>query len=130
MARQQVIALSALIVLMGCEDPEPYDGDFDFPTAVGVLQNSTIFDEPIGYVASGHSGQISLLALKQGRFLTDDPYVSFLRGAPIATGHERLITDLNAFHASDTAVTLIGADMAFGHVITVPHLDVRKAYLH
>ena len=36
MARQQVIALSALIALMGCEDPEPYDGDFDFPTAVGV----------------------------------------------------------------------------------------------
>jgi hypothetical protein len=127
MARQQVITMTTFMVLLaGCADVEPYDGAFDFPTALGVLQESTIFDEPIGYVASGHSGQISLLALKQGRFLTDDPYVSFLRGAPIATGRDRIITDLGAFQPSDTTIMVVAADMAFGQVITVPHvIDVE-----
>lgn len=114
----------ALLLLAGCEDPEPYEGRFDLPSAAAVLQHQvgSPFDEPIGYVASGHTGLISLLALKQGRFLTDDDHVSFLRAAPIATGRLRLINGLAVWAPEPHSVYVFGIDKTFGQLFRVPHV--------
>ncbi len=91
MARQPLIPLA--LTFAACAEPEPYTGGFDTPIAVAVLapELGGPFREPVGVVANRHGGQLVPLALKQGRFLAEDPTASFLRGNPIATGALRVL---------------------------------------
>ncbi|HHO51597.1 MAG TPA: hypothetical protein ENK18_12165 [Deltaproteobacteria bacterium] len=113
-----------LVVSAGCPNPEPYGGAFDVPIAVAVLQPELggPFQEPVGFVANGHGGQIVQLALKQGRFLTDDPTASFLRTHQLATGDDRLLTSLAIYAPDTTEVTVFAGDRAFGRLLRVPYL--------
>ncbi len=122
MARQSLIAL--LIAVGACVPVEPYTGAFDLPVAVAVLQpeDGGPFLEPVGFVANHHGGQIVPLALKQGRFLTEDSSVSFLRGNPIPTGALRLLTSVAATAPTVDEVTLWAGDTRFGTLLRLPWL--------
>lgn len=132
MARQSLIAAcgGGLIALVAaCRDPLPYEGAFDLPIAAAVLQPEIggPFQEPIGFVANGHGGQIVPLALKQGRFLTDDPTVSFLRTNPLPTGASRRLTGVAVVANGLREVTVWAADAAFQTLLRVPYLHDCEA---
>lgn len=113
-----------LLALDGCRDWPDYEGAFDVPTAIGVLQPEVggPFQEPIGFVGNQHGGQISLLALKQGRFLTDDPTAAFLRANPLPTGQRRVLAGLLPYAHPDGRVTVFAFDNAFGQLLEVPYV--------
>lgn len=116
--------MMASVLAPACSDDEPFVGRWDLPTAAAVLQHGdhSPFEEPIGYVASGHTGLISMLALKQGRFLADDGQISFLRGAPIATGRARYIDGLAVWAPDPGTVSVIGTDRVYQQMFRVPHV--------
>lgn len=124
MARQRVIRpLLAWLLLAGCEEDEPYEGAFDMPTGVAVLTpDRGPFEQPVGFVANGAGGQIVQLDLKYGRFLTDDPTASFLRGNFLPTGGARMLTDVAAWSPTPSEVTLFAADRAFSTLLRVPYV--------
>lgn len=127
MARQQVSfarALALAAALAGCTKDLPYDGSFELPIAAAVLQPevSGPFLEPIGFVANGHGGEITQLALKQGRFLTDDATASFLRTNPLATGGLRRLTSIAVTSGSRDEVTVWAGDATEGTLVRVPYL--------
>lgn len=113
-----------LLALFGCDNQPQYPGAFDLPVTAGVLQPEVggPFAEPIGYVASQNGGQISLLALKQGRFLTDHQRVSFARGAPLATGNARLLSGVAPYALDAERVDVFAADRAFRVILRMPHV--------
>lgn len=117
-------ALVALAFLAACDNQPKYEGAFDLPGPVAVLQPEAggPFREPVGYVASEGDGQIGLLALKQGRFLTDRPEVAFVRSAWLATGRARRITGLAPFATGADRVDVFVADRAFDTILRVPHV--------
>jgi hypothetical protein len=121
-----VVAASILAasILIGCREVLPYEGAFDLPIAATVLQPEVggPFEEPVGFVANGHGGQIVPLALKQGRFLTDDPTVSFLRTNPLPTGASRRLTGVAVVAKGLREVTVWAADSAFDTLVRVPYL--------
>jgi hypothetical protein len=119
-----ILFLPGLLAVIGCAEEEPFEGRFDLPTAAAVLQPElgSPFTEPIAYVASGHSGLISMLALKQGRFLADDDQAAFLRGAPIAAGQSRYLDALAVWAPSPSEAYVFGADRTHGKLIRVPHV--------
>ena len=117
-------ALLSAGALAGCRNNLPYEGAFRVPIAAAVLQPEVggPFAEPIGFVANAHGGQISQLALKQGRFLTDDPTVSFLRANPLATGGARVLNGIGVIAPSIREVTVWASDSAEGMLLRVPYL--------
>lgn len=120
MARQPLIA--AVLVAAACRQVQPYTGAFDLPIAVAVLQPEIggPFLEPVGLVANQHGGQVVPLALKQGRFLTEDSTVSFLRGHPLPTGALRLLTSVAVTAPSTREVTVWAGDQRFGQLLRLP----------
>lgn len=124
------------LALVACTKPLPYEGAFDLPVAASVVDPLVggPFEDPVGYVASAHSGQIALLALKQaipnpttgqiakGTYLTDDPTSPFTRGAPLATGRDRLLTSLATWAPDAATIHVFAGDAAFGELIRVPHV--------
>ncbi len=108
----------------GCPNVQPYTGAFEVPIAADVLQPEVggPFSEPIGFVANRHGGQIVQLALKQGRFLTDDPAVSFLRTNQLATGDDRVLTSVAVHAPSLDEVTVFAGDAAFERLLRIPYL--------
>lgn len=121
MARQLPLTL---VVFAACREEVPYGGAFDVPVAAAVLQPEVggPFQEPVGFVANGHGGQIVQLALKQGRFLTDDPTVSFLRTNPLATGGDRILTSVAVRAPSIAEVVVWAGDRRFGQLLRLPWL--------
>ncbi len=112
-----------LVLLAGaCRTWPDYAGAFDVPAALGVLQpeRGGPFTEPIGFVGSLHGGQIATLALKQGRFLTDDPTAAFLQGNPLPTGQRRLLAGLFPYAHPDATVTVFAFDRAYQQVVEIP----------
>lgn len=123
MARQLVIRPVLLLGLAGCAEELPYEGAFDMPTGVTVLSPAHgPFEQPVGFVANGVGGQIVQLDLKYGRFLTDDPTASFLRGNFLPTGGARMLTDVAAWAPTPSEVTLFAADRAFSTLVRVPYV--------
>lgn len=108
----------------GCPQALPYEGAFQLPTAAAVLQPEVggPYQEPVGFVANGHGGEIIPLALKEGIFLNDDPTASFLRTNPLATGAERRLTSVAVTSGSPNEVTLWAGDAAEGALLRIPYL--------
>ena len=124
MDRQPLIPL-ALLALLGCTDDEIRAGAFDQPGAAAVVHpedHGGPFREPIGLVASGHGGLIHAIALKQGRFLTDDPTASFLRGNGLPTGANRLLTSIAGYAPDEQTVTLFAGDEQRDVLIELPYV--------
>jgi len=115
--------LGVVLSIGACRDVQPYIGIFDVPIAAAVLQPevSRVFEEPIGFVANGHGGRIVQLALKQGRVLTDDPTVSFLRTNTLATGTGRLLSSVAITGVGDE-ITAWAGDQAWGTLLRVPYV--------
>ncbi|MFT4623095.1 MAG: hypothetical protein ACI8PZ_001751 [Myxococcota bacterium] len=112
------------VLLVGCRGEPPYEGAFEVPVAADVLgmDRASPFSEPIGFVASGTSGQISILALKQGRFLTDDDTAGFLRGNPLATGQGRVLSGVAVYAPSRYRVEVFATDRAYEELVRVPYI--------
>lgn len=110
--------------LVGCRDDELYDGAFDMPTAAAVLDPSIggplAAHEPVGMVTNGIGGRIVLLALKQGRFLTDDDTASFVRTNDLPTGGLRVLTSVAPYAPSSYQVDAFAGDSHFEHLVQVP----------
>jgi hypothetical protein len=123
LARQPLIFALALL-LAACTDPPPYMGAFQLPTAAAVLQPEVggPFDEPIGFVANAHGGSIVQLALKQGRFLNDDPTVSFLRTNFLATGSTRRLSAVAVRAPAPASVEVWAGDLQYETLLRVPYL--------
>lgn len=122
MARQPLILALAV---GACTTPLEYLGAFDVPVTAAVLQPEVggPFTEPVGFVANGHGGQIVPLALRSGRFLTDQSRVSFLRGSQLATGEDRQLNTVAVYAPPDRdEVTLFAGDTAFSELVRVPYL--------
>ncbi|MEZ4319049.1 MAG: hypothetical protein R3F61_16155 [Myxococcota bacterium] len=117
----RALPVAILLAAAGCRDWPAYSGAFDVPSAIGVLQPELggPYEEPVGFVGNAHGGQIVPLALKQGRFLTDDPTVSFLRTNQVATGQRRLLSGIAPSVQGDT-VTVFATDRTFGHLLEIP----------
>jgi len=113
-----------LSLAVACRDDEPWEGNFDLPSAGAVLQNEVggPFEEPVGYAASAHGGQIAILALKQGRYLTDDDTASFVSAPPLATGRNRVIGGLATYAPDEQNTVVYAADRAYGQVLRIPHV--------
>lgn len=123
-----------LIGLVACSDEAPYTGAFDVPTAIDWLPaEQGPFGEPVGYVASGHGGQIGLLALTRGNentddniighgaFFADDGTTLLDRGGPIPTGAARSLTSIAVF-SDGSAVDVFAGDAAFHTLVRAPHV--------
>jgi hypothetical protein len=112
----------ALALLASCLQPEIYTGAFDVPVAIAVVQPEVggPFLEPVGLVANRHGGNVVPLALKQGRFLSEDSTVSFLRGNPIPTGALRLLASVAATAPSVDEITVWAGDERFGTLLRLP----------
>jgi hypothetical protein len=113
-----------VLALTACTNPPVYEGAFELPVASDTIAAGlpTPFSEPIGFVANSMSGQISLLALKQGRFLTDDTTASFLRTNPLATGQGRMLADVAAWAPERYRIEAFAADRAFSELVRVPYV--------
>lgn len=120
------LILAALVAapVTGCKEVLPYEGAFDVPIAAGILTTEDgPFTEPVGFVANAHGGQINQLALKQGRFLTDDSTASFLRTNPLPTGSARLLTSAAAWAEPDSErIFVFAGDKAYKTLIRVPYV--------
>lgn len=124
MDHQPLIGALALLALAGCDDDDTGDGAFDMPVAAAVVQPEVggPFNEPIGYVANGHGGTIGMLALKQGRYLVDDPQASFLRSGPLPTGGARLLESIATWAPDEARIDVFVGDRAFARLLRVPHV--------
>ena len=127
MDRQPValaVALLSVAALGACRDDELYAGAFEMPTAAAVLDpvagGPFAAHEPAGLVANGIGGRIVLLALKQGRFLTDDDTASFLRSNDLPTGGLRLLTSVAPYAPSTYQVDVFAGDAHFEQLVEVP----------
>ncbi|NCG19936.1 MAG: hypothetical protein GWP91_13080 [Rhodobacterales bacterium] len=123
MARQPVVSalLLAAVFTTGCRNDLAYEGAFDVPIGVAVLPtHQGPFDEPIGLVANAHGGQIATLALKQGRFVTDDVSASFLRGNWIPTGGARVLSSVAVWSPSTFDIQVFAGDRAYQQLVQVP----------
>lgn len=132
MARQQITwtFLSLMLALAaGCENDPFYQGVLDLPTAATVLHPEVggPFNEPIAFVGNGHGGLISLLALKQGRFLSDSTVASFLTAPPLATGQARLIRSMAVHAPTESQIDLYVGDKAYQHLLKVPYMTGQEA---
>lgn len=119
------VVLPVLIGLAaGCSDLDRYEGILSVPTAVAITNEGaeTPFSEPIGYVVSLIGGEIHPLALRQGRYLSDRPTGSFVRGNPIPTGRKRSISSMSAWTPTPDRMSVFAADQAFAQLIEVPHI--------
>lgn len=114
------------LLLTGCMQFQPAAPLFEVPQAAAVLQPEIggPFEEPVGFVANSIGGQIVLLALKQGRPLTDDPTASFLPANQIATGDRRVLSSVAVYAPTDNRrqVTVFAGDRAFGELIAAPYI--------
>jgi len=119
-----VALVTSAIAAAGCQDDEPYAGAFDAPAAAAVLDPTVggpaAAHEPVGFVANGVGGRIVMLALKQGRFLTDDDTASFLRTSDLPTGGLRLLTSVAPYAPSTYQVDVFAGDARFEHLVEVP----------
>jgi hypothetical protein len=119
-----VAASACLVASAGCRDDELYAGAFDMPTAAAVLHpdegGPMAAHEPVGFVANGIGGRIVLLALKQGRFLTDDASASFLRTNDLPTGGLRLLSSVAPYAPRPYDVQVFAGDTAFEQLVMVP----------
>lgn len=132
MARQPLTRSSAFgstlfagwVLVAGCTLDPAYEGAFELPTAVAVLQPETggPFEQPVGFVANAIGGNIILLDLKFGRFLTDDPTASFLRTNWLPTGGTRLLAAVAPYAPAPDQVTVYAADRAFETLLRVPYI--------
>ena len=120
----------ALLVLLAlslgaCRDDDRYEGAFDLPTAAAVLQPELAgpFEEPVGFVANGIGGQITPLALKQGRMLTDDRVAAFQRTNPLPTGAARLLSGIAVYAPADDQIDLFVGDRTYSQLLRVPYVD-------
>ena len=115
---------AAALVALGCRNDLPYEGAFIVPTAAAVLHpevgGPTADHEPVGFVANGIGGRIVLLALKQGRFLNDDPTASFLRTNDLPTGGLRLLQSIAVYAPEPFDVVAFAGDAAFDQLVEVP----------
>jgi len=116
--------MTLIALLMACQDFELPAGNFEVPRAAAVLQPELggPFQEPVGFVANELGGQVVLLALKQGRLLTDDRTASFLPANQLATGDRRLLSSIAVYAPSREEVTVFVGDRAFGQLLTLPYL--------
>lgn len=113
---------ASLLLAVGCRDWPAYEGAMDVPSALGVIhpEDGAPFDEPIGFVGNQHGGQVMMLALKQGRYFTDDPMVSYLRGNQLALGQRRLLSGLFPYVHEDGRVTVFAADRFYDQIVETP----------
>jgi DNA-binding beta-propeller fold protein YncE len=117
-------ALLVLAALAGCtEADDAIPLHFDGPVAAAVLGAGVgPWRIPTGFVANSRDGTIVPLDLLMGRLLTDDPTASFLRSGAIATGHERILSDVAVVAGSDGVVTVWAIDQGFGHLLQIPYV--------
>ncbi len=115
--------LLAAMLLAGCGQTDRYEGAFDLPHASAVLPaDAGPFHEPIAYVANRYDGQVRLLAVKSGRYLTDDAEVAFARSSSLSFGRDRVISSLATWTDGD-AVHLFAADAAYDHLVRATHIE-------
>lgn len=96
--------MSLLLLLLACTEDDRSPLLFDGPVAAAVLDPAeSIFDEPVGLVASSRSGEITPLDLKRGGYPAVSGASSFLRGPQIPTGEARLLGDIEVFGGGDPA---------------------------
>jgi len=109
---------------VACSDDEEIPFHFDGPVAVTVLhpEQGGPFEEPVGFVSSSRSGQITPLDLKHGRILSDTAASSFLRAAYIATGRDRILGDIAVRAPDAEQVTLFVADMSHDLLVEAPYI--------
>lgn len=116
--------LPVLVFLAACREDEPYEGAFSQPIGAAVLDPAAggPFREPVGYVANAHGGEIVPLALKSGRFLTDDVHPSFLRSGPLATGSSRALLSVAVATPDDHTVSVFAGDARFSRLVRAKHV--------
>lgn len=113
----------ALVLLVGCEETaEAVYLHFDGPVAAAVLPAyEGPWEVPAGFVANSRDGSIVAVDLKMGRLLTDDDTASFLRGAMLATGGNRMLSDV-AVVPGDGTVTVWAIDTRYQQLLRVPYV--------
>lgn len=117
-----------LLALAACQQPTDYSGTLDTPAAIAVLDRGGPgpFREAVGYAADRHGGTIRQLALASNRYLADDVAASFFRGTPLATGDERVLTDLVAYGPDANTATVFALDTRYQQLLAVPHVAGRE----
>ena len=111
----------------GCSDTDLYQGSFRGPTvaAVALASDTSIFSEPVGFVANSKGGNISVLALESGRFLTTNPAASFVRGNPIATGQKRILSSVQAWNTEEH-IHVFAGDQGFNVLLEIPYIQSNE----
>jgi len=111
-----------LLLALACTENTRAVVRIDGPVTVDVLPaGAGPFDTPAGFVANSRSGVVSVLDLKTGRFLTDDPTASFLGGNGVALGRERLLGSVAAV-ADGGSVDVWAVDVASGMLLRAPYV--------
>lgn len=114
--------------LVGCTKTEGILLHFDGPIAAAIVPGgSTIFDEPVGLIASQRSGVIVPVDLKAGRLLTLSKTASFLRAPALATGQDRLLGDVEVYVDAEGATTVWATDTGAPSVLRIPWYSLDDA---
>ena len=128
MKQPLIIALSTLIITTGCDDTDFYTGSFVGPsaTAVALPNQGAPFSTPVGFVGNRKGGQISILALEDGRFQNDDAVASFVRGNPLAAGGKRIFSEITTWTTANR-LTVFAGDQGFNQLLEIPYIvDVQE----
>lgn len=111
-----------LLAILACADTDVVPLHFDGPIAGAILASEDgPFEDPVGLVANQRSGVLTPLDVKHGRFLAYDDVASFVRGAPVALGSTRLLSDVVVV-GDGAAVHAWTLDAARGLVVQAPWL--------
>lgn len=114
--------------LVGCTKTEGILLHFDGPIAAAIVPGgSTIFDEPVGLIASQRSGVIVPVDLKAGRLLTLSKTASFLRAPALPTGQDRLLGDVEVYVDAEGATTVWATDTGAPSVLRIPWYSLDDA---
>lgn len=120
-----------LPIVAGCPNLNLFSGSLDTPGAIAVLPvGQGPFTEPVGYVANRTGGEIRVLALAQGRYLSDVAVGSFLRGHHLGTGYDRLLAGVAAYAPDADHASVFVIDKRFRQLLRVPHVDGRTPEGH
>ena len=120
---------------IGCQSTQVYQSQFDGPYQVDILDDSTHFAHPVGFVTNQFSSKIVPIDLKFEIPLSDQMAAPFLRSQGISTGEQRQLSDIiayeNEIQENSILIQLFTIDHFTNTLLMVPYIYVQdgKPYM-
>jgi hypothetical protein len=113
-----------LLFTIACDTDTPYNSLFAGPTHSAILypDESSNWDQPIGFVANRRSGTIVPLDLKHETALSDQFAAPFIRPRGVATGSNRMLGPISTFAPASDRITVYALDYQRNVLLQIPYI--------